>query len=377
MSGLYLHIPFCAHACPYCDFSFELWRGDLARRFLEALTVELGHRAAEPDWRDVTFDTVFVGGGTPTCLSRERLARLFTLVRAHLRVAPDAEITVEANPETVTDEKLAGLLEAGVDRLSIGVQSFSDVFLRRLGRHHSAERAVRAVRQARRAGFRSLNLDLMFAVPGQSMPDWDETLAQALDLAPDHLSTYCLTIEAGTPFGRQAAAGQVVLPDEEAQLAMYQRAIERLTGQGYRQYEVSNFARPGAECRHNLVYWMGGNYLGLGPSAHSHVDGRRFANARHLETYLRLIEARGTATDLDEHLSIEQRTGESILLGLRMTEGLDVRAFASRFGPDAYASRRDRIAALTASGLLERSGHRLRLTRQGLAVADAVCAELM
>lgn len=377
MPGLYLHVPFCAHACPYCDFSFEVWRGDLARRFLEAFPVELRHRAAEPPWREMTFDTVFVGGGTPTCLSGRRLGWLFAQVRERLHIAPHAEITVEANPETVTDATLTALLDAGVTRLSLGIQSFSDASLKRLGRHHSAARAVRAVRQARQAGFRNLNIDLMFAVPDQHIADWDKTLARALDLEPEHLSTYCLTIEEGTPFARLAADGQLALPHESTQLAMYERGIDRLTGHGYRQYEVSNFARPGMECRHNLTYWTGGNYLGLGPSAHSHVDGRRFANVRRLGQYLQLIESYGTATDLDEHLSTGQRAGESILLGLRMTEGLDLRAFESRFGLEAYASREAAIATLVASGLLERLDGRLRLTRKGLAVADAVCAELI
>lgn len=377
MYGLYIHIPFCAHACPYCDFSFEIWRGDLARRFLDALAVELERRAMESPWCKVTFDTVFLGGGTPTCLSSDRLAQLFSMIHGHIRVAPGAEITVEANPETLTDPKLAMLLDVGVTRLSIGVQSFNETTLQRLGRHHSADRAVRAIYQARQAGFRNLNIDLMFAVPGQQLSDWNDTLAQAVDLAPDHLSTYCLTIEEGTPFGRLASLGQLALPHEETQLTMYERVIDCLTEYGYRHYEISNFARSGAECRHNLIYWTGGNYLGLGPSAHSHVDGRRFANVRRLEAYLQRIEERGDATDLDEHLSAEQQAGESVLLGLRMIAGLDVRAFESRFGPDAYTSRRAAITTLTASGLLEQAGHQLRLTRKGLAMADTVCAELM
>ena len=344
---------------------------------MDAVAVELERRATEDPWRHTVFDTVFFGGGTPTCLTPARLTTLFTRIRSSVAVACDAEITVEANPETLTDAKLATLLELGVNRLSLGVQSFTPASLRRLGRHHSVEQAVQAVYRIREAGVTNLNLDLIFAAPHQDMADWKETLACTLDLSPDHISVYGLTIEDGTPFGRLWTSGALVLPDEEAQVTMYTYAIDFLTRQGYHHYEISSFARPDAECRHNLAYWTGGDYLGLGPSAHSYVNGRRFANARRLGKYLRMIEERGNPTDQNELLSTEQKIGESIMLGLRMTSGLDVKAFTSQFGPEAYHTRKPTITTLTASGLLEPSQHRLRLTRKGLAVADTVCAELM
>ena len=377
MPALYIHIPFCAHACPYCDFSFENLRGEPVRRFMDAVTVELESRAAEDPWRHTVFDTVFLGGGTPTCLTPDRLTTLFTRIRASVALAGDAEITVEANPETLTDTKLATLVELGVNRMSLGVQSFTPASLRRLGRRHSVEQAVQAVYRIREAGVTNLNIDLIFAAPHQDMADWNETLTCALALSPDHISAYGLTIEDGTPFGRLWASGALTLPDEEAQAAMHTHVIDCLTRQGYRHYEVSNFAGPGAECRHNLVYWTSGDYLGLGPSAHSHVNGRRFANARRLDKYLRMMEERGHATDQNELLSTDQKISESIMLGLRMTSGLDLKAFASQFGPEAYQTRKPAITSLTASGLLEHSPHRLRLTRKGLAVADTVCAALM
>lgn len=375
MPGLYIHIPFCAHACPYCDFSFELLRGGRAQSFLHALFVELDHHAAV--WQDTVFDTVFFGGGTPTCLTTTDLVRVFERLHARVRIAGDAEVTVEANPETVTDEKLAALRAQAVNRISLGVQSFQTHSLRRLGRHHSAARAIRAVEQIRNAGFSNLNIDLMFGAPEQSMDDWMDSLDTAVEIGPEHLSIYGLTIEAGTPFGRLAEAGRLPLPPEETALAMYDAAIDRLAGRGYRHYEVSNFAHPGAECRHNLTYWTGGDYLGLGPSAHSHIAGRRFANARDLGTYLQLVETRGHAVETDERLDREQRINEAILLGLRMIDGLDVRAFVARFGVAAYDARLPAIAVMRDAGLVEQTPGRLRLTRRGLAVADTVCMELM
>jgi oxygen-independent coproporphyrinogen-3 oxidase len=377
MTGLYLHIPFCAHACPYCDFSFELLRKPLVERFVRALSAEIDRYTAIPPWKHVRFTSLFLGGGTPTSLSVHVLRDILLRLRAAFDIAEEAEITVEANPETVTDEKLAMLREMGVNRLSLGVQAFTPASLRRLGRHHSVERAVRAVDQARRAGIPHLNLDLMFGAPGQTMADWDETLAAGLALAPDHLSAYGLTIEEGTPFGHLAGAGRLDLPDEETHIALYHRAVDRLTQGGYRHYEVSNFALPGAECRHNLVYWTGGDYLGLGPSAHSHHRGRRFANVRRLADYLERMEQGACATGYEETLTHDERMHEAILLGLRLTAGLDIPAFRRHFGREAYQRREEIIDTLASSGFLERAGHRLRLTRKGLAVADTVCAALM
>ena len=377
MTGLYVHIPFCAHACPYCDFSFVLLRDGSATRFLKALTTEMQARTVSDDWKNVRFTSVFLGGGTPTSLPTPLLRTFFSRLRAVFFITPDAEITVEANPETLTESKLAALYDAGVNRMSIGVQAFTAETLRRLGRHHSVERAVKAVHQARAAGIAQVNLDLMFGAPDQTMADWNETLDIALGLRPDHLSVYGLTIEDGTVFGRQAGAGALPLPDENSHIALYYQAIDRLAEQGYRQYEISNFALPDAECRHNLVYWTGGDYLGLDPSAHSHHQGRRFANSRDLAAYLALIESRGEATDFEEVLTDRQKAHEAILLGLRLAAGLDRVAFERHFGGAAYTERASAIQTLVLSGMLEWAGDRLCLTRRGLAVADTVCAAVL
>lgn len=377
MPGLYLHIPFCAHACPYCDFSFVLLAGAPMPRFLKALDVEIESCRRSLAWKNTRFASIFVGGGTPTSLPVRFLEQILGRLHETFDLAPDAEITVEANPETLTDAKLAMMRANGVNRLSIGVQAFTPTSLEQLGRHHSVERAKRAVRQARAAGFPQISVDLMFGAPGQTLDDWNETLTTAVRLSPDHISTYGLTIEEETVFGRRRREGKLELPDENTHVALYDRAIDVLAQHGYRHYEVSNFARPGAECRHNLIYWTGGDYLGLGPSAHSHHKGRRYANVRSVADYIARLETAQSVVDFEERPTREQRIYEAILLGLRLSDGLDIDMFRRQFGENAFRSRKSVIDRLEKTGWVERTGSRLRLTRQGLAVADTVCAEIM
>ena len=344
---------------------------------LDALDAEAGRRGRESPWADIVFDTVFLGGGTPTCLTDRQLGRVFRTIHDRFRVAPRAEITVEANPETVTIPKLKRLRGLGVDRISIGVQSFSPEILLTLGRRHTADRAGKAFASAREAGFRNVNLDLMFGVPGQSAADWADTLERAVALDPEHLSVYGLTIESGTEYARLAEQGVLDLPDEGRHTDLYFKALDRLSGAGYQQYEISNLAKPGFACRHNVSCWKGGDYLGLGPSAHTRMDGRRLANARGLADYLRAMDGRGDATDMDETLSVDERIHEYILLSLRSVDGLDTRQFRDRYGDDAMNARDPAIHALAGEGLLAKRGPRLCLTRRGLALADSVCEYLM
>ena len=377
MPGLYVHIPFCAHACPYCDFSFELLKGGQVPRYLDAVNIEMAQQAMEAVWGETQFSTVFLGGGTPTAHAENQLDTLFSRLYTHFRIAPEAEMTVEANPETLTMSKLIRLRGLGVNRISIGVQAFTSVSLARLGRHHSMDQALQAFRWARQAGFENINVDLMFGAPDQTMSDWDKTLSQAIELGPDHVSTYGLTVEPDTPFGRQAETNALDLPDEDLHIAMYNHALDRLILAGYQHYEVSNLARSGFICQHNLIYWNGADYLGLGPSAHSHVAGHRFANIRDLKPYLERIETGTSTVDIDETLSEDERIHESIFLGLRQATGLDVQAFRDQFGNGAFQTRQASIDSLTKSGFLEQNGSHLRLTRKGLAVADSVCERLM
>lgn len=377
MAGLYIHIPFCSHACPYCDFSFELLKDGQVDRLLSALENEAEYRSQESPWPDSIINTIFLGGGTPTCLTERQFERVFRMIYQYFHIEPNAEITVEANPETVTSSKLNQLCSFGVNRLSIGVQSFSDDILDQLGRRHTADQAVQATKLARDVGFANINIDLMFGVPGQIDLDWSNTLDCTVSLAPEHVSIYGLTIEPGTVFARRREDSQLDLPDEALQVGYYYQAIDRLTAVGYQHYEISNLSKPGDECMHSLSCWNGNNYLGLGPSAHSHTKGRRFANTRRLVDYLSAIEGRGQAIDLDETLTNEERIHEHILLNLRSIKGLDILAFRKHYGAEAMEKRASAIHALTEEGLLEKHGSQFRLTRRGLALADSVCEYLM
>lgn len=373
--GLYVHIPFCIRKCYYCDFNSFRLRGPERDHFLDLLEQEADRWAArlEAAGGVPVLDTLYVGGGTPTTLEAGQLARLFGALRQRFPLAPQAEITVEANPGTLTLEKLAALREAGVNRLSLGAQVFDDGLLRRLGREHDAAAIETSVALAREAGIPSLNLDLIFALPGQDLRGWRATLQRALALEPDHLSCYSLIIEEGTPFYRWHQMGRLPRPDEEEELAMYQAAIEAAEGAGLAQYEISNFARPGHQSRHNLIYWRNQPYLGLGPGAHSWWEGVRRANLGPLPAYEAALQAGRLPLEREEPISRALEMDETMFLGLRLTrEGVDRAAFRARFGTEPEAVHGLAIDRLVRLGLLEADAHRIRLTRQGVPVANQV-----
>lgn len=373
--GLYVHIPFCIRKCYYCDFNSFRLRGPERDHFLDLLEQEADRWAArlEAAGGVPVLDTLYVGGGTPTTLEAGQLARLFGALRQRFPLAPQAEITVEANPGTLTLEKLAALREAGVNRLSLGAQVFDDGLLRRLGREHDTAAIETSVALAREAGIPSLNLDLIFALPGQDLRGWRATLQRALALEPDHLSCYSLIIEEGTPFYRWHQMGRLPRPDEEEELAMYQAAIEAAEGAGLAQYEISNFARPGHQSRHNLIYWRNQPYLGLGPGAHSWWEGVRRANLGPLPAYEAALQAGRLPLEREEPISRALEMDETMFLGLRLTrEGVDRAAFRARFGTEPEAVYGLAIDRLVRLGLLEADAHRIRLTRQGVPVANQV-----
>lgn len=363
--GLYLHIPFCPQVCPYCSFAVTGPRPRLHRRYVEALCAEMASRAASFPG---PLDTVYFGGGTPTLLAPELLAQVLERARALFGFAPEVEITAEANPEGVDAARFAALRALGFDRLSLGVQSFAEQSLRLLGRRHTGTQAQLAFEAARRAGFTNLNLDLIFAVPGAPPADWDHSLEQALALAPEHLSTYALTIEAGTPFARREEQGRLTAAPEEEQARAYEEAVARLEGAGYEHYEVSNFARPGCRSRHNWAYWQGGQYLGVGLAAHSLVGARRSWNRRHLRAYLQAVEAGLSPEAGSEVLDPVAARGEALWLGLRTSAGAQL--------PPGL-ERQQRFEALVAAGYVELRGTRVGLTRRGFVLADALSVELM
>ncbi len=371
--GLYLHVPYCRAKCPYCDFNVAIHRADRVGPFLEALGADIARHAALPWAGRVPAVSLFLGGGTPSLLPPDGVAALVAAARRDLGLAPDAEVTLEANPDGLDAGWLRAVAAAGVTRLSLGVQALDDALLRRLGRTHSAAQARRAWEAARAAGFASLSLDLLYGCPGQTVGAWRATLDEALGWKPEHLSAYALTLEARTPFGRRPPAE---LPGEEAQVAQFELLCERAARAGLERYEISNFARPGFRSRHNLLYWRREDYLGLGPGAHGALGPLRYANERSQTRWRAAVLAGRWPIERLERLSPRQVAAERIVLGLRLAEGVP-RAWIERHlaGPGGAA---DRVLAryLDAGVLAERAG-RLALTDRGVLVSDTVFAELV
>jgi oxygen-independent coproporphyrinogen-3 oxidase len=325
-TAAYIHIPFCKSKCFYCDFNSYPGQEGLRAEFVDALVKEIN---AAIDSKN-PLETVYFGGGTPTLLSAEHLLRILEAIRAKFGISPDAEVTIEANPGTVTPETLAALRNGGFNRLRIGVQSFDDQTLQILGRIHSAKEAQRAFLEARKANYGNISIDLMYALPDQTISNWESTLQKALELSPEHISLYELSIEEGTHFGNLRSRCMIQLPDEDLQLEMYQMAIDRLTSAGFEHYEVSNFARPGRRSRHNQVYWRNEPYYGFGAGATGYVQGIRYTNTATPRDYIDQVNASGRAVATEESLTGRESMGETIMLGLRMLDGVDTFAFEHR-----------------------------------------------
>jgi oxygen-independent coproporphyrinogen-3 oxidase len=375
--GLYVHIPYCRRVCPYCDFNVVATAEPPEDAYADGVVAELDAWAREGSLAGRSLATVFFGGGTPSLFRPRAIARLLDAARCGFGLDPDAEVSLEANPGTVSPATLAGYRDAGVNRLSLGAQSFHESHLQTLGRDHGPADTVGAVEAARAAGFDNLSLDLIFAVPGQSVAEWDDDLARAIALAPAHVSAYSLTYEEGTPFHRRRARGELRAVAEDDEAAMAELAEARLEAAGYARYEISSFARPGRGARHNLAYWEGADYLGVGAGAHSFTalphPGRRWMNERPPGRYLAAVRGRGRAVATEDVLTEAQARGEFAFCGLRQVKGVDLPAFERRFGlalPAAFPQ----VERLVADGLLEPSGDRLRLTPRGRRHADTVAA---
>ena len=363
--GLYLHVPFCKSKCIYCDFYSLARSEERMDAYTAALRTQL--RAFAPRAAGYTADTVYFGGGTPSYLGAARLAGVLEEVCADYDVAPDAEITLEANPESARSvDALRTLRAAGFNRISLGMQSADDRELRAIGRIHTARQTEQAVDCARRAGFANLSLDLIYGLPAQTAARWRDNLAAAVALDPEHLSCYGLKVEPGTPLYERRADAQ--LPDDEMQAQAYLEAVETLARHGYAQYEISNFARPGRESRHNLKYWTLGEYLGFGPGAHSDFGGRRFAFARDLEAYL----AGDIGRSEDNEIPPRERAAEYLMLGLRTANGVCARECALPF---AAAEAELRVCA--SHGLAVQNGERWRLTPQGFLLSNAIIVRVL
>jgi putative oxygen-independent coproporphyrinogen III oxidase len=365
--GVYVHIPYCISRCPYCDFNTYVGMEDTAPEYVDALLREASGWAARAG--DRIAGSVFIGGGTPSLLDPTLARRLLSGIRAAFGVDVDAEVTMEANPETVDAVRLGAFRAAGVNRISFGAQSFAPHVLVTLGRAHGAERTKQAVAEARAAGFANLNLDLIYGTPGETSDDWRRSLDEAISLEPEHVSAYSLTIEQGTAFGAAVAAGAMPAPDEDDQASKYETALDALAGAGYEHYEISNWARPGKAGRHNLVYWTQGEYAGLGAGAHAYLDGVRSWNAKLPRTYIdRATDASAGSERLDPAASAD----EWLVLRLRLIAGIDLAE------AEAVAGRRlrDAAARLESEGLVRLSGSWMEPTRRGLLLASEIALAL-
>jgi putative oxygen-independent coproporphyrinogen III oxidase len=378
--ALYVHVPWCRHVCPYCDFNVYARRAVPDDDDAAALGAELSAWAGFAPFAGAAVASVFIGGGTPSLYAPATIDRLLGRVRACFAVAGDAEITLEANPGTVDVETLRGYRAAGVTRLSLGVQSFDAATLRALGRDHGPDESRDAVAAARAAEFANLSLDLVFAVPGQTIARWAADLDAALALAPEHVSTYALTYEPGTPLHRWRESGRVHTVDEDDEAAMWDLACERLAAAGYDRYEISSHARPGFASRHNQRYWDGSSYLGIGPGAHSFaaepLPGRRWENERDPALYRARVRDAGTAVAASEDLSAARAESDFVMTGLRRTVGVDAGRFTGRFGR-ALDAAFPQLALLESDGLVERTDAGVRLSERGLRFADSVWSRLL
>ena len=376
--SFYLHVPFCARHCAYCDFNVYVDRvqSGLVEQTIEATLTDI--RRSAISLRDsYRIETIFFGGGTPTYLSGKALACLLQTIRDEFEVAPDCEISSEANPGSSDYDKFEAIRMAGFNRLSIGVQAFDNGLLKNMDRHHSVDEAKQALRTARSAGFENLSLDLMFGLPGQTLSHWKETLETALGFKTEHLSLYSLTLEPGTRFERLHRGGKLVLPEEDDELEMYESAISTLATAGYERYEVSNFAKPGFRARHNLTYWRNGEYLGVGPGAVSYLNGVRFKREKLPAKYISKIDSGADLYVESESLEPLKTLGETIMLGLRLREGVSLSALEARFKIDARQLYSTQIKDLEERGLLEKTDDLIRLTHQGLLLANIALGEFL
>ena len=365
--GIYVHVPFCSAICTSCNFNRGLFDGALARRYVDALVREIGRTAD-----GAPADTVYFGGGTPSLLEPGEVAGLLRACRDAFTLAPGAEVTLEANPETVDAARLAGFREAGVTRLSLGVQSFRDEELRRLGRVHDAARARAALAAARAAGFDNVSLDLMLWLPGQGRDEWLESVSTAIDAGPEHVSLYLLELYPNAPLREDMARGRWSLAPDDDAADMYLEGLALFDRAGYTQYEISNTARPGRACRHNLKYWTDGEWLAFGCGAHGTRAGRRWRNVSGTAAYVERVENEQSPVADERTLSPEDRLVEALITGLRLADGVSIPHLRSRYGADVWVRYGERLAPARDAGLLLVGDDRLRLTRAGLLVANEI-----
>ena len=379
MASIYLHIPFCERKCFYCDF-YSVTDIGRARDFLASLMREIRQREDRGD--GALFEAVFFGGGTPSLLEPTQVESILSHLHAAFRISPDAEVTLEANPGTVTGEKLEAFRSLGINRLSIGIQSFHDTELKFLGRIHDRAEALRCIELARAAGFENISIDLIYSIPGQTLALWENTLRTAIALAPQHMAAYSLTVEVATPLARMMGAGEVQPAPTDLEAEMYEQTMELLAAHGFEHYEVSNYALPGFSCRHNRNYWSHEDYVGFGPSAHSFrkegevIRGRRWWNVADLANYMDRLEREELPVESEERVGLAEMLHERVFLGLR-SGGVDLARLKRDFGYDLVTRERDTLQWLLEDQMVIREGDLLRLTSKGYRLCDEIACRLV
>jgi oxygen-independent coproporphyrinogen-3 oxidase len=372
MAGIYLHIPFCKQACHYCDFHFstnQSVKTELTDALAKELTIQKNYLEGE------IINTIYFGGGTPSLLSEDELKTIFDTVYSNYNVSSNAEVTFEANPDDLSLNKLHSMLNHGINRLSIGIQSFDDAILQFLNRAHSKESAIRSIENAREVGFKNISIDLIYAIPGQTNTAWKSNIEQAIALQPEHISSYSLTIEDKTTFGRWSAQGKLKAIEDDVAAVQLEMLMETLTKAGFDQYEVSNFGKPGFYSQHNSSYWKQEKYLGIGPSAHSYNGTSRQYNIANNHLYIQSI-ASGEIPSTKEVLTKEDRINEYLLTTLRTSWGCDLHLIKTEFAYDLLKDHASYIDSLTAKDLIAFHDHHLKLTKTGKLLADKIASDL-
>lgn len=378
---IYIHIPFCVKKCAYCDFLSSPQNEETREKYVSKLLEEIyAHESHKDAIQQYTVSTIFLGGGTPSILEASQIIKIFEVLRCVFDISEDAEITIEANPGTVTAEKLQAYKQCGINRISFGLQSANNEELKLLGRIHTYEEFLESFRLARECGFDNINVDLISAIPKQTVMSWEETLQRVIALNPEHISAYSLIVEEGTPFAKmygEGCPGEYDLPSEEDERAIYYRTEELLEKAGYHRYEISNYAKEGRECRHNLGYWERREYLGIGLGAASLVDNTRFKNTDELLSYLEHADNLNAVRENVEQLSVKEQMEEFMFLGLRKMEGVSISEFERAFGENVEECYGKQIRGLIEQGLLEKKDGRLMLTNQGIDVSNYVFREFL
>ena len=375
-AGIYLHFPFCESKCPYCDFYSTLIDDNISTKFIDAVISE-SKRETDTVFGSFAYDTIYFGGGTPSLMNPDEINRLLENLQANFNIEKNREITIECNPSSLTGEKIDGYLKIGINRISLGVQSFDEANLKTLGRLHTPDEAVNTYRMIRDSGFKNISIDLIYGILHQTIADRESDLKVAIELGPEHISAYNLVIESGTEFGKLYGQNRLNLPSDEEQLQIYNELNDKLKNAGYRRYEISNFSLPGFECRHNLKYWTGKPYLGLGPSAVS-FDGKvRRKNRADIDAYIKAIQD-GSETPSDkEIIGRETALEESIMSGLRLARGLSVDFMKDRFNYDILREKKGVIDLLLAENMITIKNGYIKLMDQALFISDSVMVKLI